>query len=65
MGTYAFEVAEEYVDRDLDSWHHQRSADILTRILVDPQFAGQIRSLSVHAASQDASQSLVFQVGMW
>lgn len=52
------------VDRDLDNWHHQRSADILTRILVDPQFAGQIRTLGIHAASHDLSQSLAFQVGM-
>lgn len=63
MDVYAPEAAE-YVDRNLDSWHHQRSADILTRILVDSHFAGQIRSLTVHAASQDASQSLAFQVGM-
>ncbi|KAI6045286.1 hypothetical protein EDC04DRAFT_2865396 [Pisolithus marmoratus] len=52
------------VDQDLDNWHHQRSADILTRILLDPEFAGQIRSLSIHAASHDLSQSLAFQVGM-
>ncbi|KAL4071471.1 hypothetical protein V8B97DRAFT_387911 [Scleroderma yunnanense] len=58
------ETDVEYVDHDLDSWHYQRSADILTRILVDPQFAGQIYSLTVHAASQDALQSLAFQVGM-
>ncbi|KAG6330063.1 hypothetical protein ID866_9027 [Astraeus odoratus] len=54
----------ECFDQNLDNWHHQRSADILTRILVDPQFATQVRSLGVHAASQDASHSLAFQVGM-
>ncbi|KAI6025488.1 hypothetical protein EDC04DRAFT_2899819 [Pisolithus marmoratus] len=62
-GVSSFDDASD-VDRDLDNWHHQRSADILTRILVDPQFAGQIRSLGIHAASHNLSQSLTFQVGM-
>ncbi|KAI6158558.1 hypothetical protein EDD17DRAFT_1763700 [Pisolithus thermaeus] len=52
------------VDRELDNWHHQRSADILTRILLDPQFAGQVHSLSIYAASYDPSQSLAFRIGM-
>ncbi|KAI6097994.1 hypothetical protein EV401DRAFT_2062093 [Pisolithus croceorrhizus] len=52
------------VDRELDNWHHQRSADILTRILLDPQFAGQVYSLSIYAASHDLSQSLAFRIGM-
>ncbi|KAG8220747.1 hypothetical protein J3R82DRAFT_2161 [Butyriboletus roseoflavus] len=54
----------ESVDQDIDAWHYQRSADILTRILVDPHFAGQVRSLSIFALSYDVKQPLAFQVGM-
>ncbi|KAH7882007.1 hypothetical protein F5I97DRAFT_1911001 [Phlebopus sp. FC_14] len=50
-------------DEGIDAWHHQRSADILTRILVDPAFAAQVKSLGVHAVSHDDS-SLAFQIGM-
>ncbi|KAF8555155.1 hypothetical protein OG21DRAFT_1507955 [Imleria badia] len=54
----------ECPNQDIDIWHHQRSADILTRILVDAHFAGQVRSLSVYAVSYDVTQPLAFQVGM-
>ncbi|KAH0833814.1 hypothetical protein J3R83DRAFT_10974 [Lanmaoa asiatica] len=54
----------ESVDQDIDAWHYQRSADILTRILVDPHFASQVRSLSIFALSYDVTQPLAFQVGM-
>ncbi|KAG0695743.1 hypothetical protein DFH29DRAFT_1005197 [Suillus ampliporus] len=40
-------------EQELDAWHYQRSADILTRILVNPVFASQIRSLSVYAVVSD------------
>ncbi|KAF8428027.1 hypothetical protein L210DRAFT_3652430 [Boletus edulis BED1] len=50
--------------QDVDVWHYQRSADILTRILVDPHFAGQVRCLKVFAVSYDVTQPLAFQVGM-
>ncbi|KAG2359906.1 hypothetical protein BDR07DRAFT_1414029 [Suillus spraguei] len=40
---------------ELDAWHYQRSADILTRILVDPVFASHIRSLSVYAITGSCS----------
>lgn len=55
---------EESANQDIDAWHYQRSADILARILVDPHFAGQVRSLSVFALSYDVTQPLAFQVGM-
>ncbi|KAG2352107.1 hypothetical protein BDR07DRAFT_1439519 [Suillus spraguei] len=48
---------------ELDAWHYQRSADILTRILVDPVFASHIRSLSVYAIVSDASP-YSFKTGM-
>ncbi|KAG1851457.1 hypothetical protein DFJ58DRAFT_792485 [Suillus subalutaceus] len=49
---------------ELDAWHYQRSADILTRILVDPVFASQVRSLSIYAVVSDTSHTLAFQTGM-
>lgn len=52
------------VEQDIDTWHYQRSADILTRILVDSHFAGQVRSLSIFAVSYDVTQLLAFQAGM-
>lgn len=55
---------EDLKQDDVDVWHYQRSADILTRILVDPHFAGQVRSLKVFAVSYDVTQPLAFQVGM-
>ncbi|KIJ12313.1 hypothetical protein PAXINDRAFT_171259 [Paxillus involutus ATCC 200175] len=54
----------ECIDQGVDAWHYQRSADILTRILVDAHFATQVKSLSVYAASYDTMQPLAFQVGM-
>lgn len=52
-------------EQELDAWHYQRSADILTRILVDPVFASQVRSLSVYAVISNASHTtLAFQTGM-
>ncbi|KAG1769108.1 hypothetical protein EV702DRAFT_978950 [Suillus placidus] len=51
-------------EQELDAWHYQRSADILTRILVDPVFASQVRSLSVYAVVSNASHTLAFQTGM-
>ncbi|KAG2137838.1 uncharacterized protein EDB93DRAFT_1242173 [Suillus bovinus] len=51
-------------EQELDAWHYQRSADILTRILVDPVFASQVKSLSVYAVGSDASHTSAFQIGM-
>ncbi|KAG2352713.1 hypothetical protein BDR07DRAFT_1312760 [Suillus spraguei] len=51
-------------EQELDAWHYQRSADILTRILVDTVFASHIRSLSVYAIVSDASHILAFKTGM-
>ncbi|KAG1842083.1 hypothetical protein C8R48DRAFT_737876 [Suillus tomentosus] len=51
-------------EQELNAWHCQRSADILTRILVDPVFASQVRNLSVYAVS-DTSHTLAFQAGLY
>ncbi|KAH7908391.1 hypothetical protein BJ138DRAFT_1012902 [Hygrophoropsis aurantiaca] len=52
------------VDKELEAWHYQRSADILTRILVDATFASHIRSLRVYAAPADVNAPIAFQTGM-
>lgn len=57
-------VHDDQDERELDAWHYQRSADILTRILVDPVFASQVRSLCVYAVVSGASHTLTFQTGM-
>ncbi|KAG1846642.1 hypothetical protein F4604DRAFT_1936313 [Suillus subluteus] len=44
-------------EQELDAWHYQRSADILTRILVDPAFASQTGFCSFFNATM--SQSLL------
>ncbi|KAG2363903.1 hypothetical protein BDR07DRAFT_1403054 [Suillus spraguei] len=54
----------DHDEQELDTWHYQRSADILTRILVDPAFASQVRNLSVYAVISDPSHILAFQTGM-
>ena len=58
------ESAQESIDQDVDTWHLQRSVDILTRILVDPHFTSQVRGLRIFAVSHDTTQNLTFQVGM-
>ncbi|KAH7923010.1 hypothetical protein BV22DRAFT_1036841 [Leucogyrophana mollusca] len=52
------------VDKELETWHYQRSADILTRILVDAAFATQVKSLRVYASTADTTTPLAFQTGM-
>ncbi|KAL0960739.1 hypothetical protein HGRIS_005762 [Hohenbuehelia grisea] len=47
-----------------DSWHAQRSADILTRIIVDPGFAALVKTLRIYATKRDRDGSLAFQIGM-
>ncbi|KAG1769906.1 glycosyl hydrolase family 3 N terminal domain-containing protein [Suillus placidus] len=44
-------------EQELNAWHYQRSADIPTRILVDPVFASQVRSLSVYFVVSDVSHA--------
>ncbi|EGO20315.1 hypothetical protein SERLADRAFT_452993 [Serpula lacrymans var. lacrymans S7.9] len=51
-------------DKDLDNWHCQRSADILTRILVDPSFASLVKTLRIFAATRDGAHPLTFETGM-
>jgi hypothetical protein len=57
-------IHDEHGDQEHDAWHYQRSADILTRILVDPVFALQVKSLSVYTPVSDTSRTLAFQTGL-
>ncbi|KAF8873172.1 hypothetical protein CPB84DRAFT_1818005 [Gymnopilus junonius] len=50
--------------RDDDARHAQRSADILTRIIVDPAFASAVRTLRIFASRRDKDGSMAFQTGM-
>ncbi|KAJ8516510.1 hypothetical protein ONZ45_g6185 [Pleurotus djamor] len=50
--------------KEQDSWHSQRSADILTRIIVDSSFAGLVKTLRIYATKHDRDGTLAFQIGM-
>ncbi|KIM35498.1 hypothetical protein M413DRAFT_449710, partial [Hebeloma cylindrosporum] len=50
--------------RDEDARHAQRSADILTRIIVDNSFASAVRTLRIFAWRRDRDGSTAFQTGM-
>ncbi|KAG5641529.1 hypothetical protein DXG03_004820 [Asterophora parasitica] len=50
--------------RDEDARHAQRSADILTRIIVDPSFASAVRTLRIYAPLRDRDGAMAFQTGM-
>lgn len=48
----------------IDKWHDQRSADILTRIVSDPNYACLVRTLVVSAPQKEESVLTTFQIGM-
>jgi hypothetical protein len=52
---------ETYARADDAARHAQRSADILTRIIVDPAFAHCVRTLRIFASTRDGG--LAFQTG--
>ncbi|KAK2462534.1 hypothetical protein APHAL10511_005504 [Amanita phalloides] len=66
------------MDEEVDSWNHAptsdtkdedvrhafRSADILTRIIVDGKFAGAVRTLKIYAPTHDKDGTMAFQTGM-
>ncbi|KAG6811411.1 hypothetical protein H0H92_007564 [Tricholoma furcatifolium] len=47
--------------KDEDARHAQRSADILTRIIIDPTFASAVRTLRIYAPIRDREGALAFQ----
>lgn len=49
--------------KDDDARHAQRSADILTRIILDPRFASAVRTLRIYAPLRDRDGALAFQIG--
>ncbi|KAJ6558077.1 hypothetical protein B0H19DRAFT_1028677 [Mycena capillaripes] len=42
----------------------QRSADILTRVIVDPSFGGFVRTLCIYSRAIGKDDSMAFQIGM-
>ena len=61
-------------DEEIESWKHTdnkdedirhalRSADILTRIIVDISFAGAVRTLKIYAPTHDKDGTMAFQTG--
>ncbi|GLB44437.1 hypothetical protein LshimejAT787_1700640 [Lyophyllum shimeji] len=52
------------VAREDDARHAQRSADILTCIIVDPAFASSVRTLRIYAPMRDRDGAMAFQTGM-
>ena len=48
----------------IDKWHDQRSADILTRIVSDPNYACLVRTLVVSAPQKEESVLTTFQIGI-
>ena len=62
------------IDEEIDAWNHAdnkdedvrhalRSADILTRIIVDVSFAGAVRTLKIYAPTHDKDGTMAFQTG--
>ncbi|KAJ6595905.1 hypothetical protein DFH09DRAFT_1135934 [Mycena vulgaris] len=49
---------------DAASAHAQRSADILTRVIVDPPFGSFVRTLCIHSHAIGKDDSIAFQIGM-
>lgn len=58
------ETMQEAVE--IDNWHAQRSADILTRIVSNPTYAGLVRTLVITAPERDSDDTTLssFQTGM-
>jgi hypothetical protein len=49
---------------DVDKWHAQRSADILTRLVSDVAYAGLVRSLTIWAPEKTKNVLTSFQTAM-
>lgn len=49
--------------RDEDSRHATRSANILTRIIRDPTFAHRVKTLKIFLSRRDKDRSMPFQTG--
>ncbi|KAG6905851.1 hypothetical protein DXG01_000406 [Tephrocybe rancida] len=50
--------------RDEDARHAQRSADILTRIIIDSTFASAVRTLRIYAPIRDRDGAMAFQIAL-
>lgn len=51
-------------DRERDEGRHaQRTADVLTRLIVDQKFANAVRTLKIYCSRSDRDGSMAFQTG--
>ncbi|KAJ7826991.1 hypothetical protein B0H14DRAFT_3873846 [Mycena olivaceomarginata] len=60
-------VASQLLFRRLDlhlAAYAQRTADILTRVIVDPSFGGFVRTLCIYSYATGKDESMAFQMGM-
>jgi hypothetical protein len=62
FGTAQFDTGYSEGAAEIDKWHARRSADILIRLVSDPEYAGLVRSLSVRAPEEGQAVSS-FQTG--
>ncbi|KAH9052724.1 hypothetical protein EDB87DRAFT_1655810 [Lactarius vividus] len=64
FGTAQLESGFTEVAADVDKWHAQRSADILTRLVSDVAYAGLVRSLTIWAPEKTKNVLTSFQTAM-
>ncbi|KAF9529942.1 hypothetical protein CPB83DRAFT_851864 [Crepidotus variabilis] len=62
--TYQYDPRVVATQKDEDARQAQRSADILTRIIVDPSFANSVRTLRIYTSRKEKDGVLAFQTGM-
>lgn len=63
FGTAQLECGFTEPAADIDKWHAQRSADILTRLVSDVAYAGLVRSLTIWAPEKTKNVLTSFQTG--
>lgn len=64
FGTAQLESGFTEVAVDIDKWHAQRSAEILTRLVSDVAYAGLVRSLTIWAPEKTKNVLTSFQTGV-
>ncbi|KAH9067967.1 hypothetical protein EDB83DRAFT_2223030 [Lactarius deliciosus] len=64
FGTAQLESGFTEYAADVDKWHAQRSADILTRLVSDVAYAGLVRSLTIWAPEKTKNVLTSFQTAM-
>ena len=65
FGTAQLESGFTETAADVDKWHAQRSAEILTRLVSDVAYAGLVRSLTIWAPEKTKNVLTSFQTGVY